>query len=106
MDRVYGRLDALAPQKPIVLLEFGATSGNPLGDQAVWAENALKDLNTLRWQRVIGFSWWSEEWINGDGSHTDMRVQDNPALAAAFQRQVGNQNQVLAYGVFLPIVLR
>ncbi len=109
MDAVYPRLTALAPTKPIALLEFGVTSGNPLGDQAVWADDALRDLTNFCWPRVIGFSWWNETWLNGDGSRTDMRVQDNAALAAAFQRRVGANQNVLgraAYRAYLPLLLR
>ncbi|HEX6372768.1 MAG TPA: glycosyl hydrolase [Longimicrobium sp.] len=97
MDAVYPRLTALSSSKPIVLLEFGADGRNPLGDQARWAEDALRDLVGGRWPRLIGFSWWNERWPNDDDpSHdTIMRVQDNPALAAVFQRWVGGQASVL-----------
>jgi hypothetical protein len=93
MDAVYPRLAALSPDKPIVLLEFGVTAGNSLCDQAAWAEAGLEDLITFRWPRVMGFSWWNETWQNDDNpSHdTNMRVQDNPDLAAVFQRLVGYQ---------------
>lgn len=97
MDAAYPRMTALAPTKPIVVLEFGVTSGNSLCDQADWAENALTDLTALRYPRVIGFSWWNETWQNDNNpAHdTDMRVQDNPDLASVFQRLVGSNDQVL-----------
>lgn len=97
MDAVYPRLTALSADKPIVLLEFGVTSSNPYCEQATWAEDALKDLIALRWPRVSGFSWWNERWENDDNpSHnTNMRIQDNPALAAVFQRLVGGDPKVL-----------
>lgn len=97
MDEVYPRLAALSPDKPIVVLELGATSGNPRGDQAVWAENALTDLIAGRWPRMIGFSWWNETWPNDDDPthNSNMRLQDNPALAAAFQKLVGADARVL-----------
>ncbi len=97
MDEVYPRLESLSTSKPIVVLEFGVTSGNPLGDQAEWAEDALKNLTELRWPRVIGFSWWNEAWQNDDDPDhdTDMRVQDNPDLADVFQKLVGKQDHVL-----------
>jgi len=37
MGTVYPRLVAMAPGKPVVLCEFGATRGNPLGNQEAWA---------------------------------------------------------------------
>ena len=103
MDAVYPRLAALSPDKPIVLLEFGATAGSPLGDQAAWAEAALTDLTSQRWPRIIGFSWWNEYWQNDNAPEhdTNMRVQDNPQLAAVFQRLVGQNDAVLGRIVFV-----
>jgi hypothetical protein len=97
MDAVYPRLEALSPTRPILLLEFGAAGNNPRGDPAEWAEQALCDLLRNRWPRVLGFSWWNERWQNDDnpGHDTSMRLQDNPALAAVFQRFVGAQPKVL-----------
>lgn len=97
MDSDYRRLVRLAPTKPIILAEFGATQGNPHGDQAAWADKALADIVGLRWPRLIGFAWWNEAFPNdSDAAHdTTMRLQDNPALAAVFQRWVAEQPSVL-----------
>src|SRR5574341_1741302 len=97
MDEVYPRLEAFAPDKPIALLEFGVTKGNPLGDQAEWARDALTDITSFRYPRLIGFSWWNEWWQNDDdpAHDTSMRVQDNPDLAAVFQELVGKNPNVL-----------
>jgi hypothetical protein len=105
MDQVYLRLAALSPSKPIILAEFGVTVGNPLGDQAAWAESALTDLTALRWSRVIGFSWWNEAWQNDDNPahNTNMRLQDNPALAKVFRRLVGAKDNVLGKPVLTPL---
>ena len=97
MDEVYPRLTDLSSTKPIAVLEFGAADHNPLGDQAAWARSALTDIVSFRWPRLIGFSWWNEAWANDDNpAHdTTMRVQDNPALAEAFQELVGQAAKVL-----------
>jgi hypothetical protein len=97
MDEAYPRLASLSASKPIVLLEFGVTAGHKDVNQAAWADKALRDLVALRWPRIIGFSWWNEAWQNDDNrAHdTDMRVQDNPALADVFKRLVGMQDNVL-----------
>lgn len=108
MDQVYPRLVSLSSSKPIVLLEFGVTSGNPLGDQAAWADSALADLTALRWPRIVGFSWWNESWENDDNPahNTDMRVQDNPALASVFRRLVGGGDNVLGRAVLVDRAIR
>jgi hypothetical protein len=89
LDAVMPRLTALA-DKPVFVLEFGATQNNPLGDQAQWADEALAALFTSRWPSIKGFSWWNERWQNDDNPANDsvMRVQENPALAAVFRERL------------------
>ena len=101
MDAIYPRLTSLNPGKPIVLLEFGVTSGNPGVDQAAWAKGALEDITSSRWARLMGFSWWNEAWENDDNPlhNTDMRVQDNAALAEVFRGLVGRQDNVLGRAI-------
>ena len=114
MDAVYPRVDALTPDKPIFIAEFGVTNNNPLGDQAEWARNALTDITSFRWPRLIGFSWWNEWWQNDDdpAHDTTMRLQDNPELEAVFRELVGNNPFVLPSAttipkaIYLPLVVR
>jgi hypothetical protein len=97
MDPVYARLTAMAPETPVVVCEFGATQGSPLGSQEAWAREALDDLVRNRWPRVIGFSWWNEGWRNDadPGHNTDMRLQDNPGLSRVFRETVGDDPRIL-----------
>jgi len=97
MDAAYLRLARLSPEKPIALLEFGATSRNPHMSQEQWAENALKDITAMRWKRLFALAWWNDAWQNDDdpAHDTDMRVQSNPLLAAVFQQYVGDNPLVL-----------
>ncbi len=96
MDEVYPRLAALSSEKPIVLLEFGATNGNPRVDQAAWASGALKEIISGRWPRLIGFAWWNDWWENDNNPQhdTNMYVDDNRDLAAVFRKLVGNSDSV------------
>ena len=97
MDTVYPRLAALAPDKPIILAEFGVTRDNPLVDQSVWARDALADLLSQRWPQVKGFSWWNEKWENDKirAHDTTMRVQDNSRLAVVFKRLLSKNARVI-----------
>jgi len=97
LDLAYEQVEVFAPNKPIVINEFGVPNYNPFGDQADWARAALTDILSMRWERVIGFSWWNEKWQNDENpAHdTNMRVQDNPALAEVFKELVGNNDAVL-----------
>ena len=86
-DPVYPRIVKLAPDKPVMVAEFGSTTGNPHVRAEDWAGAALKDILSGRWPNVRGFSWWNERWDNdGTPAHsTTMRVQDNPALGHVFR---------------------
>ncbi len=97
MDNAYQKLISISPNKPIIIAEFGTTNTNLINDQALWAEDAFVNLTEHRWPKVIGFSWWNEQWKNDDDErhNTNMRVEDNPALAEVFQRYVGSNDFVL-----------
>jgi hypothetical protein len=85
LDSAYPRLAAVAPGKPIMLLEFGTTAGTKLMAPQIWAQAALNDLFSNRWPLLRGFSWWNERFQNDNGAWTDMRVQDLPPLAQVFR---------------------
>ncbi|MEO6846331.1 MAG: beta-mannanase [Chthoniobacterales bacterium] len=85
-DPVYPRIEKLAPDKPLMIAEFGFTAGFPYGKPAPWAKAALHDILSGRWPAVRAFSWWNERWENGGGHKHDttMRVQDIPELRTVF----------------------
>ena len=86
-DPVYPRIVKLAQDKPIMIAEFGCTTGYPLVKSEDWAKAALSDILSKRWPNVRGFSWWNEKWENDSipAHNTTMRVQDNLALGNVFQ---------------------
>ena len=93
MDWVYERLRRMA-DKPVIVCEFGAIR-DP--GQIAWTEAALTDLTSGRWPRVIGFSWWNAAFYNDPNPdlRSDMRVQENPALAAVLRRYIGLNRAVI-----------
>jgi len=99
MDSVYPRLEKLAPDKPVAVLEFGCTAGSKAADPAEWAGSALDDLFSFRWPRVIGFAWWNERWENDDNPKHDttMRVQDIPGLAKVFRDKLNTHADKLEH---------
>lgn len=92
LDAVIPRLEKLA-DKPIFLLEFGATTNSPLGSASDWANSLLTPLLDNRWPSIRGFSWWNETWQNDDNpAHdTDMRVQSDRQLADVFRNHLTSQ---------------
>ena len=108
VDVAYPRLVKMAPKKPVVVLEFSCTSGNPNADQAKWAEAALKDITSFRWPKIMAFSWWNDKWTNDDNpSHnTNMRVQDNTKLKEVFQKLIKNNQNVLSRPIMVDKVIK
>lgn len=86
IDAVYPRVTALAPSKPVIVAEFGCTTGNSTVAADQWAQAALRDLLSHRWPKIIGFSWWNEQWKNDNNPAHDsnLMLQHNIALATVF----------------------
>lgn len=100
-DPIYKRIVKLAPEKPVMIAEFGCTTGNPHVKAEDWAKAALGDILSGRWPNVRGFSWWNERWENDNNPkhNTTMRVQDNPALGDVFRAFLKQYNsKFLAIG--------
>ncbi len=97
LDEVVPQLDAIAPDKPVMVFEFGMTRGNPTGRPAAFADAALDDLLANRWPTVRGFSWWNETWPNDDDpSHdTDMRLQALAGVRRTFREHLVGNDDVL-----------
>ena len=56
IDHVYPRLTKLAPNKPIIVAEFGCDIHHPKVNAASWARAALQDLFSGRWPAVSAFA--------------------------------------------------
>jgi hypothetical protein len=95
MNRVYPRLQAKAPSKPLIVAEFGCTAHDPQVDPRSWADAALMDILNKAggdWANLIGFAWWNSYWDNdADPLHdTNMLVQKIAGLPEVFQRRLAD----------------
>jgi hypothetical protein len=90
LDEACPRLAAIAPDKPMILAEFGCARRHPKISAADWARAALADLLSNRWPQLSGFCWWNEAWQNDDNRKhdTNMVIMDDPALAEVFRTQL------------------
>jgi hypothetical protein len=127
MTTAYNRLHALAPEKPIFVLEMGATmnslkcteqphdpSCTTLGGAARWADEALREIRTnTEWRQLRGFSWWNEQWDNpkvdkedepDPDNHTNMRVEDVPCLREVFKRHLVTEDSKKPWIVDTPLI--
>jgi Glycosyl hydrolase family 26 len=89
MREAYPRLRKLAPEKSIIIAEFGCDMHNPRIDAARWAASALEQLFSGQWLAVIGFCWWNEGWQNDDQKKhdSDLIILHDPDLTRVFHDQ-------------------
>lgn len=90
IDHVYPRLTKLAPDKPIIVAEFGCDIHHRGVTAPHWAHAALQDLFSRRWPAIIGFCWWNESWENDDvvAHNSDLNILHDPALTAVFRDEL------------------
>jgi hypothetical protein len=84
VDDMLPQLRAATAVRPLFIFEFGNTSNNPGCPAGPWVQAALGDLLSGRWPDVRGFCWWNERWNDNGAAGTDMLVQDDPSVGAAF----------------------
>jgi hypothetical protein len=90
MDRGYKKLSAVAPDKPIALLEFGAVKEDSNNNQAQWIDAALKSIASNRYPRLKGISYWDSRWENGDGSVSNMRIDSSAETQRVFRTDISS----------------
>ena len=89
MREAYPRLTKLAPEKPIIIAEFGCDLHNRHVDVVRWTRTALEDFFSNRWPAVVGFCWWNEGWQNDDRKKhdTDMIILHDVDLTRVFREE-------------------
>ncbi|MEP6602582.1 MAG: glycosyl hydrolase [Spartobacteria bacterium] len=85
----YPRLVKIAPNKPMIIAEFGCDLHNRRVDAADWAKSALEDLFSNRWPAIVGFCWWNEGWQNDDTKKhdSDMIIPHDVDLVRVFREE-------------------
>jgi len=92
LPEVMARFSAMAPERPVIVAEFGTDVRNPSEPAGPWADAALRLMLSGRYPNLIGFNWWNETWPNGDdpADATDYRVGASPELTAVMRRHLAN----------------
>jgi hypothetical protein len=83
MARVYPKLAALSPSKPIAVLEYGAHQGR---QKAGWFRDAMETITSRRFPRLRAASVWSEAWPNGDGTRSNLKIDSDRATLGVYRR--------------------
>ena len=76
-------IGALAPDKPIMISEFGCGDFPHVGSKAEWIRDALSLIPTH--PRVKAAVYWHERWQNADGTFSNLRINSSPAVLGAFR---------------------
>jgi hypothetical protein len=83
-DPAYRELAALAPGKPIALLEFGTIEPG----KAAWIAEALRLIASGRYPRLKAESYWDSNWTNDGAGPSIMRIDSSPQVLAAYRAGV------------------
>jgi hypothetical protein len=105
IDEAYSRLTSVAPNKPVIIAEFGCDLHNRHVDVARWAKSALEDLFSNRWPAIVGFCWWNEGWQNDDHKNhdTDMIILHDVDVTRVFREELAQHADKIQE---TPIILR
>lgn len=86
LDRAYPRLHAVAPAKPIAILEYGHAERGSGRRKATWIRRAMRAVAAGRWPAIRGLAYWHERWRNRDGSLSDLRIDSSRRALRAYRR--------------------
>ena len=84
MDPVYKTITKNFPQKPLMLAEWGVGEYPKKGDKASWYKEALEKMSA-KYKKIKIAIIYSEEWENGDGSFTDLRINSSKEALEAYR---------------------
>src|SRR5204863_855495 len=103
LEKAYPRLTKVAPDKPVIISEFGVDLHNRHVDVGRWVHDALEDIFSNRWPAVIGFCWWNEGWQNDDikKHDTDMIVLHDVDLTKVFREQFAEHREKIQEAAIL-----
>ena len=89
MRDAYARLIKLAPDKPMIVAEFGCDLHNRGVNAPSWAREALEGLLSNRWPAIVGFCWWNEGWQNDDikKHDSDLIILHDADLTRVFREE-------------------
>jgi hypothetical protein len=90
MDAVYPELAAISSTKPLAVFEFGVIEDPSEGDKSEWIKVALESLESGRYPRIKGISYWDEKWIDEKLNTIDLRLNSSSNAVAAFKEIISS----------------
>ena len=85
----YKELCDLAPDKPVMIAEWGVGEFPHLGSKAQWIKDGF-ELMKQKYPRIKAAVYWNERWENDDGSFSNLRVNSSPETLDAYRQGVAD----------------
>jgi hypothetical protein len=99
LDWPYSEITALAPNKPIMLAEWGIGEFPQFGSKSGFISEAFRVIR--RYPKIKAAVFWNERWQNEptvdadgiyhDGGYSNLRVNSSPESLAAYRKGVGDK---------------
>jgi glycosyl hydrolase family 26 len=104
LGEVLPRLRKLAPNKPVILAEFGCDIRSPVVSAPHWAAAALNELFSGKWPQLVGFCWWNEGWQNDDHKKhdSDLIILHDQKLTDVFRQALAEHRDKVQENCILP----
>jgi hypothetical protein len=101
VDWPYQELSELAPEKPVMIAEWGTAEFPDSGNKGEWIRQGL-ELFRARYPRVKAAVYWHERWQNPDQSYSNLRVNSSVESLEAYRSGVA-QSEWLGELLLRPI---
>ena len=90
LDYPYKELREIAPDKPVMICEWGVAELPEKGDRGAWIREAFTAMRDPKYDRIKAVVFWHERWQNKDGSHSNLRVNSSPGALKAYREGVSD----------------
>jgi hypothetical protein len=87
-DKSYSELSAVSKNKPLAIIEFGATD-HPKKPE--WIKNFFKLISSEKYNRIKAISYWHSVWENEDNSISNLRLDSSPESLRAYRDAVSDK---------------
>ncbi len=90
LNSSYSKVSAIAPEKPVAVLEFGVIDNAEIGNKTLWIQDALQSIKSGMYPHIKAISYWHENWKNNDGVISNLRLDSSPGALEAYRKEIAS----------------
>jgi hypothetical protein len=90
LDWPYEELRRIAPNKPVMVCEWGVGEFPTLGSKADWIRDGFRIMKDPKYPNIKACVYWHERWQNDDGRYSNLRVNSTPDALEAYRQGVAD----------------